>query len=676
MYILQPYPSTSSSIYTHASDQYPGSHITGIPSHLLQHVRSALPAIQEAIAPHLPAEVIPLCNQLFHTWVLASIEEAEYAHHRYPRSYYPSLPDNKQFTHAQHRGLMPSRLSRWILRPFKKKTAHVAPLDSTPKRNISEPLTSRSSSSSSSECSCLLTDETAAAAHTAKLSRQKFSGIFAKLGKRMKTAVSRRQIDQEGASWTRFDLSHKLGVDVATQTAEETQPQELALVPVIRREKEDVCSTESSYNSADEEPASSVYDDGREDACSSDKEQMEEDEDNGEVVNHDTEDVMSLPRISGLDGHLIQSVVGIENRKYRQTCEVEVEGERKMVRNETGSNLRSEAAGLQQTDSIQDLLSLNYPYFQFTPSVHGTTCSISKTTQQEKQLRKQQQQQMIFQWQEPNTRQLQFTPNFRTPWSPPAGAAPAVLPARPIKTSKTDMDMNFDEPVPFPKIGLGRQNKENARNTDKIQLEDLNQYCRSVSSLSVSQFEQSLIPSSFALQNVILKITCVLYDIICRNHAQREFNFDSVFSISPFIMDCKHDIYSELPVTTWNDVYNQLTYVFTHGLLTTEHAIITLIYVERMLTRSGQKLCDVSWRLILLAAILVAVKTWDDCAVFNADFSHIFFEADLSTICDSIGSPVHSNYIERRFLAAIDWNVTIRSSSFAERYFTLREMEE
>ncbi|KAG0168461.1 hypothetical protein DFQ28_001921 [Apophysomyces sp. BC1034] len=99
--------------------------------------------------------------------------------------------------------------------------------------------------------------------------------------------------------------------------------------------------------------------------------------------------------------------------------------------------------------------------------------------------------------------------------------------------------------------------------------------------------------------------------------------------------------------------------------LSSEHAIISLIYVERMLNHSGQDLCDISWRLILLAAVLVAVKTWDDCAIFNVDFVHIFFETDISTI----------NYIERQFLAAIDWNVTVRCSAFASRYFALRELD-
>jgi len=66
--------------------------------------------------------------------------------------------------------------------------------------------------------------------------------------------------------------------------------------------------------------------------------------------------------------------------------------------------------------------------------------------------------------------------------------------------------------------------------------------------------------------------------------------------------------------------------------LTAEHAIITLIYVKRMLELSKQRLWDFSWRMIIMSALLTAVKVWDDCAIFNADFAMIFPELSLDVM--------------------------------------------
>jgi hypothetical protein len=48
-----------------------------------------------------------------------------------------------------------------------------------------------------------------------------------------------------------------------------------------------------------------------------------------------------------------------------------------------------------------------------------------------------------------------------------------------------------------------------------------------------------------------------------------------------------------------------------------------------MLDLSKQKLWDFSWRMIIMSSLLTAVKVWDDCAIFNADFAMIFPELTL-----------------------------------------------
>ncbi|KAI9020209.1 hypothetical protein CLU79DRAFT_719984 [Phycomyces nitens] len=60
------------------------------------------------------------------------------------------------------------------------------------------------------------------------------------------------------------------------------------------------------------------------------------------------------------------------------------------------------------------------------------------------------------------------------------------------------------------------------------------------------------------------------------------------------------------------------------GELHAEHLVITYIYVARMLDMSGQRLCDTNWRMITMVGLLLAVKVWDDYAVYNSDFAQIY----------------------------------------------------
>ncbi|KAG0168462.1 hypothetical protein DFQ30_004730 [Apophysomyces sp. BC1015] len=498
MYLLQQFPSTSSSISAQTTEQSTGVPITCIPSDLIYDVHAALPAIQNAIKPLLPKQVVPLCNHLLATWVLASTEQAECE----PCPYLPIHSLKLQQHKQQHRGIMRSRFSRWILRPFKRKTAHVAPMDLVPKRNISEPFSNHSSSSNSSssstsgtssnnnnnnsECSCLLSDTTAAVSQSPKVPRQKISGLISKLGKKMKTAVSRRQIDHEEDGWTRLDLSHKPGVDAATQTLDVPTPhQELCLYrkernandnedQEVKEEEEDGCSSNVSYNSADENVA--------EGAISSDD----------DMENGSRDDEMKDREMSPVRMHGIHNLYERENEENNEIMTEKHEDSESNTDSIISDIQDDETGVIKESDSIHDLLSLNHQYFQFAPSINdsGSSSSNGKISQQQQQ--QQQQQQIAFHWLEPNVRQLRLSPNLRTPWSPPANAAPAVL-LRPIKTSKTDMDVNPAEPVPFPKIGLGRQGKATKKkNDDSIDVDDPIQYRRSASSRSfVLQWQET-----------------------------------------------------------------------------------------------------------------------------------------------------------------------------------------
>ncbi|KAI7856808.1 hypothetical protein BDC45DRAFT_502364 [Circinella umbellata] len=247
-----------------------------------------------------------------------------------------------------------------------------------------------------------------------------------------------------------------------------------------------------------------------------------------------------------------------------------------------------------------------------------------------------------------------------------ATTAAAIIPAATVKASKTDMDVCREQSVPFIKMGLGRHHPETKRN-HHVDVEDAQQYRLSSTSFDLRWQERFHEQQHDKIDMTLRSVSGALYEIISHNHAFGLFDYDESFIGSPLLQPDSSEAMQELfmaqPVTTWHDIYEQMAYVFDCGELTAEHAIISYIYVSRMLEVSEQSLCDVNWRLILLAGMLLAVKVWDDCAVYNMDFVQIFPELDIKVI----------NMIERRFMMAMDWDVSCKCSIFAKTFFDLRE---
>ena len=95
-----------------------------------------------------------------------------------------------------------------------------------------------------------------------------------------------------------------------------------------------------------------------------------------------------------------------------------------------------------------------------------------------------------------------------------------------------------------------------------------------------------------------------------------------------------------------------------------ECLIICLVYINRLIAFTGMPLHPTNWRPLLLCAIMVAQKVWDDKYLSNADFAFIypFFVTE------------EINKLEQKFLELLQYNVTVKSSLYAKYYFELRAL--
>jgi len=109
-------------------------------------------------------------------------------------------------------------------------------------------------------------------------------------------------------------------------------------------------------------------------------------------------------------------------------------------------------------------------------------------------------------------------------------------------------------------------------------------------------------------------------------------------------------------------IYKFLAMIFKAERLDAECGIMCLAYIERMIALTGLTLDPINWRRIVLSALILASKVWEDQSVWNVDFLPVF---DNLTATDL-------NKLERQFLALLQYNVSLTASLYAKYYFELR----
>jgi len=111
---------------------------------------------------------------------------------------------------------------------------------------------------------------------------------------------------------------------------------------------------------------------------------------------------------------------------------------------------------------------------------------------------------------------------------------------------------------------------------------------------------------------------------------------------------------------TLDDVEQLITNIFTKQDLSAECAVLAVAYIDKI-GHKKTKLWPSNWRRVLLGALLLSEKVWEDQAVWNIDYVKSFPNISAEDL----------RQLEREFLIKIQFELTLKPSEYAKYYFEL-----
>lgn len=135
-------------------------------------------------------------------------------------------------------------------------------------------------------------------------------------------------------------------------------------------------------------------------------------------------------------------------------------------------------------------------------------------------------------------------------------------------------------------------------------------------------------------------------------------------------MEFEPEIYNEdvrVLVPTAEDVTAYATYVTCACKMENEIPVIALVYVERLLRKTGILMNKYNWKRILLICLCVASKVWDDDSLENIHFPKVMGDIGLIMI----------NKLEQTFLDMyLNYDLVVKGSEYAKYYFVMHTLAE
>lgn len=121
----------------------------------------------------------------------------------------------------------------------------------------------------------------------------------------------------------------------------------------------------------------------------------------------------------------------------------------------------------------------------------------------------------------------------------------------------------------------------------------------------------------------------------------------------------KHDFKNPPPITT---IEKFIKDIFRVGQLAPESLIMAVVYINRIQASAGFKFTPYNWKRMVLSALVLASKVWEDQAVWVVDFLPLF----------NASSSKDFGQLEKQMLALLSFDVSFKASEYSAVYFDLR----
>jgi len=166
------------------------------------------------------------------------------------------------------------------------------------------------------------------------------------------------------------------------------------------------------------------------------------------------------------------------------------------------------------------------------------------------------------------------------------------------------------------------------------------------------------------VNEVVQCMSVALFWCIRRGWHSKNAKFDELWS------ELLHPIGSRIvDLTTMPsilEIEGFLTMTFATVDLSAECGVMAIAYIDRLLIITGITFHPSNWRRIVLGALIVASKVWEDQAVWNSDFLRAFPHLNVKDL----------NELERAYLTKLQFCLTLKASVYAKYYFELRALSE
>ena len=115
---------------------------------------------------------------------------------------------------------------------------------------------------------------------------------------------------------------------------------------------------------------------------------------------------------------------------------------------------------------------------------------------------------------------------------------------------------------------------------------------------------------------------------------------------------------------TVDEISGFIEAIYDLAQFSAECCVICLVYINRINALTDMPLLPTTWRPLVIIALMIAQKMWDDKYLSNADFQYIYPFFDSNQF----------NVLEIKFLDLIQYNTHIKLSIYTKYYLELKSL--